>query len=74
MHSCGFDSIPSDLGVFLLAERAVADGAGGLDDATLVVRAMRGGVSGGTLASMLTQFEEIRADAARRGWSSTRTR
>ena len=28
VHSCGFDSIPSDIGVLLLHERAVADGAG----------------------------------------------
>ena len=30
VHSCGFDSIPSDLGVQLLHETATADGAGGL--------------------------------------------
>jgi short subunit dehydrogenase-like uncharacterized protein len=66
VHSCGFDSIPSDLGTFLLAEAAAADGAGPLSDVSLVVRALRGGVSGGTLASMKTQLDELRADRERR--------
>jgi len=52
VHSCGFDSIPSDLGVLLLHEAATADGAGQLEDTTLVVQAMRGGLSGGTIASL----------------------
>jgi short subunit dehydrogenase-like uncharacterized protein len=66
VHSCGFDSIPSDLGVLLLSEAATADGAGGLTDVTLVVRALRGGISGGTLASMKVQLDEMRADRDRR--------
>ena len=28
VHACGFDSIPSDLGVLVTAQRAAADGAG----------------------------------------------
>ena len=54
VHSCGFDSIPSDLGVLLLHEAVIADGAGAgqLEDTTLVVRAMKGGPSGGTIATM----------------------
>ncbi len=62
VHTCGFDSIPSDLGVLLLHERAAADGAGALEEATLVVRAMRGGMSGGTLASLTGQVDEARRD------------
>jgi short subunit dehydrogenase-like uncharacterized protein len=61
VHSGGFDSIPSDIGVLLLHERVAADNAGELEDTTLVVRGMRGGVSGGTLASMLGQLDDIRA-------------
>jgi short subunit dehydrogenase-like uncharacterized protein len=67
VHSCGFDSIPSDLGVLLL-HRHVADiGAGELLDTSLVVRAVRGGVSGGTFDSLRGQLDEARAnrDAAR---------
>jgi short subunit dehydrogenase-like uncharacterized protein len=66
VHCCGFDSVPSDLGVLLLHHAARADGAGDLLDTTLVVRAMRGGLSGGTLASMMGQLDEVRASAERR--------
>ena len=34
VHSCGFDSIPSDLGVLLLHRAAQRDGAGELEDTT----------------------------------------
>ena len=66
VHCCGFDSVPSDLGVLLLHQAAQADGAGDLLDTTLVVRAMRGGLSGGTLASMMGQLDEVRASAGSR--------
>lgn len=66
VHACGFDSVPSDLGVLLTAERAAADGAGELTDTTLVVVSMRGGVSGGTLDSMRNQVDVSRADRALR--------
>jgi short subunit dehydrogenase-like uncharacterized protein len=67
VHSCGFDSIPSDLGVLLLHHAARADDAGDLEDTTLVVTALRGGVSGGTLASGMGQWDEMRdSDEARR--------
>ena len=62
VHSCGFDSIPSDLGVQVLHETVRADGGGDLEDTTLVVTALRGGFSGGTLASALQQLDEVRAD------------
>jgi short subunit dehydrogenase-like uncharacterized protein len=59
--SCGFDSIPSDLGTFLLHEAA-----GELGETTFVLKAMKGGASGGTLASMKGQVDEMRADKAAR--------
>ncbi|MCW2528854.1 MAG: putative saccharopine dehydrogenase/reductase [Pseudonocardiales bacterium] len=62
VNSCGFDSVPSDLGVLLLAEKAQADGAGGLTDTTMVVRSLRGGVSGGTIDSLRAQTEAMNAD------------
>jgi short subunit dehydrogenase-like uncharacterized protein len=61
VHCCGFDSIPSDLGVLLLHQAAGADGAGDLQDTTLVVTALKGGISGGTIASMMGQLDEVRA-------------
>lgn len=66
VHCCGFDSVPSDLGVLLLHHAARADDAGDLQDTTLVVTALKGGVSGGTLASMMGQQDEVRASAASR--------
>ena len=66
VHACGFDSIPSDLGVLLLHQAAEADGAGELEDTTLVLTAVRGGVSGGTIASLRGQLDEIRGDGAQR--------
>jgi short subunit dehydrogenase-like uncharacterized protein len=62
VHSCGFDSVPSDLGVFLLADHAARAGLGTLGDTTLVLRAMRGGVSGGTIDSMRTQVDRAMED------------
>jgi short subunit dehydrogenase-like uncharacterized protein len=61
VHSCGFDSIPSDLGVLLLHEAVTADGAGQLEDTTLVVRAMKGGPSGGTIASLQGTIDDARS-------------
>jgi len=66
VHTCGFDSIPSDLGVLLLHEHAERTGAGDLEKTTLVVRAMRGGVSGGTVDSMRASVDEAKADKASR--------
>jgi short subunit dehydrogenase-like uncharacterized protein len=57
VHNCGFDSIPSDIGVLVLHEAA-----GELTDTTLVVRRLKGGVSGGTLASMKETVDEVRKD------------
>jgi short subunit dehydrogenase-like uncharacterized protein len=62
VHCCGVDSVPSDLGVLLLHQAAAADGAGDLEDTTLLVKAFKGGFSGGTLAAMKVQLEEVRAN------------
>ncbi|ADU48127.1 Saccharopine dehydrogenase (NAD(+), L-glutamate-forming) [Intrasporangium calvum DSM 43043] len=51
VHACGYDSVPSDLGVLLLARRAAADGTGTLGDTVLAVRSAKGGFSGGTFHS-----------------------
>lgn len=66
VHSCGFDSVPSDLGVFALFERVREDGEGKLTDTTLVVRSARGGVSGGTVESLRTQVDAVSADPSLR--------
>lgn len=57
VHAAGFDSIPSDLGVLLLHEKVQADGAGTLEDTVLMVKSLRGGVSGGTIDSLRNQLD-----------------
>ncbi|MCP2628213.1 trans-acting enoyl reductase family protein [Mycolicibacterium smegmatis] len=66
VHSCGFDSVPSDLTVFALHRRATADGAGELVDTDLVLRSFAGGVSGGTAASMIEVLRTSSTDPAAR--------
>ena len=62
VHACGYDSVPSDLGVHLLHRAAVAAGdEDGLTDVQALVAA-RGGVSGGTVASLLGEAEAVRTD------------
>src|SRR5699024_43510 len=62
VHSCGFDSVPSDLGVYELYRTVAADGAGELGDTTLVVSDLRGGISGGTVDSLRMQIDAMRND------------
>lgn len=66
VHSCGFDSIPSDIGVHVLHKQVESDGAGELLDTTLVVTSLRGGVSGGTIDSMRNQVDVIKKDPSLR--------
>jgi short subunit dehydrogenase-like uncharacterized protein len=62
VHSCGFDSIPSDLTVFALYRRAVEDDAGQLGDTNFVVRRIAAAFSGGTVASMLELMRTVSTD------------
>src|SRR6478736_2542407 len=66
VHACGFDSIPSDLGVLTTAGRVAADGEGTLAETTLLVRSLKGGFSGGTIDSARQQAITARADARAR--------
>jgi short subunit dehydrogenase-like uncharacterized protein len=59
--ACGYDSVPSDLGVHLLHQKARHDAAGALLDTTLHARA-KGGLSGGTIDSSRAQVEAVEAD------------
>ncbi|BGP12726.1 hypothetical protein JCM10213_008864 [Rhodosporidiobolus nylandii] len=56
LHSCGFDSVPSDLSTFLAVQRLKELGGAGAGRVRSVF-AGKGGVSGGTTASMLGLFE-----------------
>ncbi len=62
VHSCGFDSIPSDLGVQFLQEQAMERYGEPCKRVELIVRAMRGGGSGGTIASGMNSMREARND------------
>ena len=63
VHSCGFDSVPSDLGLGLAHQAA---GGVPIVAATLRVRSLRGGVSGGTIDSLRQQMKEAKTDASAR--------
>ncbi|MGB0513618.1 MAG: saccharopine dehydrogenase family protein, partial [Wenzhouxiangellaceae bacterium] len=63
VHCCGFDSIPSDLGVAVLQQAAKERFGGPLNRVGLRVKAAKGGLSGGTFASMLNIVEAARADS-----------
>jgi short subunit dehydrogenase-like uncharacterized protein len=62
VHSCGFDSIPSDLTVYALYRRATEDEQGQLTATNMVVRSFVGGVSGGTIASMMEVMRTASSD------------
>lgn len=62
VHACGFDSIPSDLGVWFAQQAAIERFGTHLSSIALRVKAMKGGASGGTIASGLNMFEEMRRD------------
>ncbi|KQR96225.1 enoyl-ACP reductase [Williamsia sp. Leaf354] len=66
VHSCGFDSVPSDIGVYLLHKAVSEAGEGELTDTTLVVSSFAGGVSGGTVDSMRVIATEARNPETRR--------
>ncbi|WP_280457638.1 saccharopine dehydrogenase family protein [Nocardia carnea] len=64
VNSCGYDSVPSDLSVYQLYRRTVADNTGELGDTTLIAT-MRGGVSGGTVDSGRAMMEAVAADKSK---------
>ena len=64
VHTCGFDSIPSDLGVQMLAAAVREAGAGGLGRTVLSAKLL-GGFSGGTLDSMRNQLDEVAGSPAK---------
>ncbi|HNC02090.1 MAG TPA: saccharopine dehydrogenase NADP-binding domain-containing protein, partial [Agitococcus sp.] len=59
VHCCGFDSIPSDLGTFYLQQQAQQRLGQTCSQVKFRVKAIRGGFSGGTVASMMELFSEI---------------
>lgn len=66
VNSCGFDSIPSDLGVYFTQQQAKEQFDAACTVINMRVKAAKGGLSGGTIASMATIFEEVGKDKSRR--------
>jgi short subunit dehydrogenase-like uncharacterized protein len=62
VHACGFDSVPSDLSVYALYRAAREDDAGELGDTNFVVRSFSGGLSGGTIASLVEVLHTASSD------------
>lgn len=63
VHCCGFDSIPSDLGVHLLQKAAIESTGQPLRRINMRVVKMKGGPSGGTVASIINMVKEAASDA-----------
>ena len=66
VHCCGFDSIPSDMGVRFLQEQSLLHYGEYCPAIKMRVKAMRGAASGGTVASMVNMVRDARHDAALR--------
>jgi short subunit dehydrogenase-like uncharacterized protein len=62
IHTCGFDSIPSDLGVYFLQREMRARHGRPCSLIQCRVAGFSGGASGGTIASMLSMMEEAERD------------
>ncbi|MBN8228511.1 saccharopine dehydrogenase NADP-binding domain-containing protein [Corallococcus macrosporus] len=62
VHTCGFDSIPSDLGTLMLQDYMREKHGGHCDQVRFHLTRMRGGFSGGTIASMMDTLAAVKAD------------
>lgn len=62
VHTCGFDSIPSDMGVYFTQKEAKAKTGHFAKDIKMRVRAFKGEMSGGTYASLSNVMEEASKD------------
>lgn len=63
---CGFDSIPSDLGVLMMNEHMRTHYGAPCDEVKFFLTGASGGVGGGTVLSALHQFEQAKNPKARR--------
>jgi short subunit dehydrogenase-like uncharacterized protein len=62
VFNCGFDCIPSDLGVFFLQREMRRRHGAPCSRVQLRVKGFSGGASGGTIASMLAMLDEAEKD------------
>lgn len=66
VHCCGFDSVPSDMGVHFLQQHAMRQWGAPATSVKMRVKVLKGGASGGTVASMVNVVREAAADPALR--------
>jgi short subunit dehydrogenase-like uncharacterized protein len=66
VHCCGFDSIPSDLGVWFLQQQSQQKFGIHCRQVKMRVKKFKGGFSGGTVASMMNVAKEAATDPALR--------
>lgn len=64
VHNCGFDSIPSDLGVWFTQQQAQEQFGEPCTQIRMGVKRIKGGASGGTVASMINALSEAKEDPA----------
>ena len=62
VHTCGFDSIPSDIGVYFLQQCMREKYSAQAAEIKYRVVSSAGGVSGGTVASMMNMMDEAKTD------------
>jgi len=68
VHSCGFDSIPFDMGVYFLQQHAIANNGGACSKVRGRVRKMQGTFSGGTAASFGETMKRAATEPEVLGW------
>ena len=66
VHTCGFDSIPSDIGVYFLQKEMVARHGVPARHIKFRLRTAKGGMSGGTADSGLAMVEKVEKDKSLR--------
>ncbi len=66
VHACGFDSIPSDLGVWFLQQRSIERFGAPCTRVRYGLKGASGSFSGGTVASMMNVLDEAKQDPSLR--------
>lgn len=62
VHCCGFDSVPSDMGVYFLQQQVLKQFGAPATQVKMRVKTLKGGASGGTVASLINVIQEAAAD------------
>jgi len=62
VHCCGFDAIPSDMGVYFLQQQAYGEYEQPCQRVKCRIKAAKGGFSGGTVASLLNALKGAAKD------------